>query len=69
MTEVPKTDQTDRNKYKFVPLWISVLTFTLIVLAYLYCTATGIQVNEYRAIGAIGISGIITAVCAYLNYK
>ncbi len=53
---------------EFVPLWMPILAFALIIAAYLYCYAADISVNPLYRIGAIGISGFFAAACAYLKY-
>ncbi len=54
---------------EFVPLWMPILAFALIIIAYLYCYATDVEVNPLYRIGAISISGFFAAACAYLKYK
>lgn len=70
--EVPKETTmttTETHKHQFVPLWMSVVVFVLIVLAYTYCAIMGIEVNAYREVVAIGISGFLAFVCGYLYFK
>ncbi len=57
---------TEHN-HNYVPLYMSAIVFALIVLSYIYCALTGIEVNIYREIGAIGISGLLTAACWYIS--
>ena len=57
---------TEKHEHKFVPLWMPIAAFLLIMFAYIYCTLVGIEVNTYRAIGAIRISGLFALVCASL---
>jgi hypothetical protein len=57
------------RKNEFVPLWMPVLAFILIVMAYMYCDVNGIHVNPYYQTGAIGISGLFAAICVYLKIK
>lgn len=63
----PEVNQPVKNE--FVPLWMPVAAFVLIVIAYVYTLAVGIHVNEYRMVGAIGISGLFAVVCMYFKYK
>lgn len=80
--EVPKTESnvkipnqmetpmtSTEHKHKFVPLWMPLAAFTLIILAYIYCAFADIAVNPYRAVGIIGISGIFALICAYFETK
>jgi hypothetical protein len=67
--EPVKTMITEKHEHKFVPLYLSIIVFVLIVLAYIYCAIMGIEVNPLREIGVIGISGIIMSMCVYLNNK
>lgn len=57
------------KKGEFVPLWMPVLAFLLIVASYIYLDVTGIYVNKYFEVGAIGISGLFAIACAYLKLK
>lgn len=59
----------EKHEHKFVPLWMPITAFILIIFAYLYCALMGIEVNTYREIGAIGISGIFAIVCWHFDSK
>ncbi len=64
MIEIPETIEHNHN---YVPLYMSAIVFALIVLSYIYCALIGIEVNIYREMGSIGISGLITAACWYIS--
>lgn len=61
-------EQTMETNKDFVPLWMPIIAFFLIITTYLYCYAADIEVNHLYRIGAIGISGFFAAACAYLKY-
>ena len=65
-TMVPKME---KHEHKFVPLWMPITAFVLICFAYVYCTLMGIEVNIYREVAAIGISGIFALACGTLDSK
>lgn len=52
----------------YVPTWMAVMVIVLIAAAYLLAIASGIQINEPRAIGTLGIAAIV-AICLGLNNK
>ena len=79
-SEVPKTESNEEiisgipmtpteHKHKFVPLWMPIAAFALIVFAYIYCAFADIAVNPYRALGILGVSGIFALICAYFETK
>jgi hypothetical protein len=63
----PEESIANEHKHKFVPLWMPILAFIVIVLAYVYCYAVGLEVNAYRATGTIGIAALFAIVSAYLD--
>jgi len=65
--DYPEEKIVEEHNPNYVPLYFSAIVFALIILSYIYCAMTGLEVNLYREIGAISISGIITAACWYLN--
>jgi hypothetical protein len=56
------------KKEEFIPLWMPIVAFALIVVAYIICFASGINVNPYYGAGVVGISGFFAVYCEYLKY-
>lgn len=64
---VPVKEVSAEHKHNYVPLYMSVVVFALIVVSYICCAVMGLEVNLYREMASILISGIGVLLCMRLN--